>query len=378
MGRLKCRFQFIELGYEGTQLLLTLAISVEAFRVGLDVALEALGCALLLALYDPVLTLLLQGVHIDPLQGLEEVEGSPNDRDAVAMDLLRQDTKPLTTGISLASPLLDKKLVQLLIGVGELLGLLRPGGKTGLSAGKDQIINLTAFIFVPQGTKLLDVLLDQLVATTNIIDHPGSSADEAKAQRGHERGWTQINCYTPQRRHRSQCRGQDRGRMLQRVLQDDTQHGPRGKVLDCRLAIESRLPRGMSVVRQAFPPHVGPLLLQNIFLKQDKLYSGKPIPEGTLRFPRLPRWELRRPLALSMESICIDGVHGDEILCHHFSSSQGEFPIFLLIAGARVTPHRDPVSWVVIDEQGGNLVDLLLASSIEELAGSLKSNRFDT
>jgi len=77
------------LGDEGTQLLLTLAISVEALRMRLDVALEALGCALLMALYDPVLTLLLQGVHIDPLQGLEEVEGSPEDRDAVAVGLLR-------------------------------------------------------------------------------------------------------------------------------------------------------------------------------------------------------------------------------------------------------------------------------------------------
>src|SRR4029453_10175717 len=112
MCRLKCRFQFIELGDEGTQLLVTLAISVEALRMGLDVTLEALGCALLLALYDPVLTLLLQGVHIDPLQSLEEVEGSPKDRDTVAVGLLCQDTKPLTTGVPLASPLLHKKLVQ--------------------------------------------------------------------------------------------------------------------------------------------------------------------------------------------------------------------------------------------------------------------------
>jgi hypothetical protein len=148
MGRLKCRFQVIELSEEGTQLLLTLVISVEALRMSLDVALEALGSALFCALSDPIHALLLKGVHIDPLQGLEEVESSPEDHNAVAIGLLRQDTKPLTTGVPLASPLLDKELVQPVIGVGELLGFLRPGGETSLTAGEGQIINLTAFIFV--------------------------------------------------------------------------------------------------------------------------------------------------------------------------------------------------------------------------------------
>ena len=70
----------------------------------------------MLALFDPGLALLLKSVHIDPLQGLEEVEGSPEDRDTVAVGLLRQDAKALTTGVSLASLLLDEKLLQLVIG----------------------------------------------------------------------------------------------------------------------------------------------------------------------------------------------------------------------------------------------------------------------
>ena len=54
------------------------------------------------------------------------------------------------------------------------------------------------------------------------------------------------------------------------------------------------------------------------------------------------------------------------------------FLIFLLITGARVTAHSDPVSRIVIDEQGGDLVDLLLAGRVEELAAGLKGDRFDT
>src|SRR5262245_1450907 len=121
-----------------------------------------------------------------------------------------------------------------------------------------------------------------------------------------------------------------------------------------------------------------PLSLQNIFLQQDELHSGKPIPVGALRFPGLPWWGLRRPFALSMESICIDGVHGDEILRYHLSSSQGEFVILLLIAGTRMAAHSDPVSRIVIDEQAGDLVDLLFAGSVKELPACLKGDWFNT
>jgi len=41
IGRGKRRFQFVELGDEDLQLLRTPAIPIEAFRAGLDVALEA-------------------------------------------------------------------------------------------------------------------------------------------------------------------------------------------------------------------------------------------------------------------------------------------------------------------------------------------------
>src|SRR5262245_32351863 len=98
MGCLKCRFQFVELRDEGMQLLLAPAISVEALCMGLDVALKALGCAFSLALFVPGLALLLDGGDIDPLQCLEEVEGSPEDRHAVAVGLFRQGMKPLSTG----------------------------------------------------------------------------------------------------------------------------------------------------------------------------------------------------------------------------------------------------------------------------------------
>jgi hypothetical protein len=95
---------------------------------------------------------------------------------------------------------------------------------------------------------------------------------------------------------------------------------------------------------------VGPLSLQNIFLEQDELHPGKPISVGPLRFPRLPRWGLGCPLALSVESIRIDGVYGDEILHDHLRPRQGEFPVLVLVAGARMTPHSDPIARIVIDE----------------------------
>jgi hypothetical protein len=71
------------------------------------------------------------------------------------------------------------------------------------------------------------------------------------------------------------------------------------------------------MILQALPRHVGPLSLQNILFEQNEFYPGKPIPEGALRFPRFPRRGLRHALALSMESIGIDGMNGDKILCHH-------------------------------------------------------------
>src|SRR5262249_5327990 len=127
----------------------------------------------------------------------------------------------------------------------------------------------------------------------------------------------------------------------------------------------------------AFPPHVGPLSLQSILLEQYELHSGEAIPVGALRLPRLARWELRRPSALSMESIWIHGVHRDEILYHHLCPTEGEFAILLLIAGASVPAHGDSVSRVMIDEQGRNLVDLLLASVVEAFPARLKGDRFD-
>ena len=71
-------------------------------------------------------------------------------------------------------------------------------------------------------------------------------------------------------------------------------------------------------------------------------------------------------------------MHRDEILYHHLGSTEGEFFIFLLIASASVTAHGHPVSRVVIDEQGGNLVDLLLTSVVEAFSPRLKGNRFNT
>ncbi len=154
--------------------------------------------------------------------------------------------------------------------------------------------------------------------------------------------------------------------MLQGSLQDGAPHGPWGKVFGCRLTIERRRPTGLCATLQALPPHVGPLSLEHIFFKQHELHSGKSILEGALGFPRLPRWGLRRPLALGMESIGIDRVYDGQILCHRLRSGQGELAIFLLITGARVTAHSDPVSRVVSDEQGGDLVDLLLTGRVEE------------
>jgi hypothetical protein len=130
---------------------------------------------------DPGVALLREGLDIDPLQGLKEVEGSPEDRDAVAVRFLGQDTKSLTTDMPLVSPLLDKKPVQLVIGVAELLSFLRPGDETSLTAGESQLIDLASFMFVPQGPELLDVLLDQGIASTNIIDDPGRRAEKAEA-----------------------------------------------------------------------------------------------------------------------------------------------------------------------------------------------------
>jgi hypothetical protein len=77
-----------------------------------------------------------------------------------------------------------------------------------------------------------------------------------------------------------------------------------------------------------------------------------------------------------MESIWFDGVHGDEIPHHHLCPAEGEFPILCVITGTRMTAHGDPISGIVIDQQGRNLVDLLLAGAIEEFPAGLKGDRF--
>ena len=197
ISRLKRRFQFVELGDEGTQLLLTPAIPVKALRMGLDVALKTLRRPLLLSLSNPGLALLLQGVHVDVVECLKEVEGPMEDRDAMPVGLLRQDAKPLTAGVPLASPLLGEKIVQLMVGVGEFLGLFRPFKETGAMTGERQLFNLAAFVLGPQRTKLSDILHDQCVAAANVIDHPGRSTDKATAQHGDERSRSQVNRHTP-------------------------------------------------------------------------------------------------------------------------------------------------------------------------------------
>ena|SRR5207244_324391 len=112
----------------------------------------------MLLLADPGLPLLLQGVHIKALEGLEEVQRPVEKRHAVTVGLLSQDMKPRTTGVLLDSWLLPEKLLQLMIGVGELLGFFRTGGEAGALAGERQLFHLMAFVLGPQGPELLDVL----------------------------------------------------------------------------------------------------------------------------------------------------------------------------------------------------------------------------
>jgi hypothetical protein len=83
-------------------------------------------------------------------------------------------------------------------------------------------------------------------------------------------------------------------------------------------------------------------------------------------------------LTLSVQSIWGNGVHRDEILYHHLGPTEGELFIFLFIASASVTAHGYPISRIVIDEQNGNLVDLLLTSVVEAFSSHLKGDRFNT
>src|SRR5207237_10668321 len=134
-------------------------------------------------------------------------------------------------------------------------------------------------------------------------------------------------------------------------LQDGTLYGSSREVFGCGFMIARRLTGGSYQAPQAFPPHVGLLPLQSILLEEHKLHSGEPIPVGTLRLPGLARWGLRGPLALGVESIWVNGVHGDEILYHHLRPTARELLILLLIAGTSMTSHRHAIPRVVIDQQ---------------------------
>src|SRR5262249_22335659 len=116
-----------------------------------------------------------QAVRGDVVKGLKEVEGPMKDRHAMSVGLLRQDAKPLTAGVLLASALRGEKIVQLKVGVGEFLGLFRPFKETGAMTGERQLFNFAAFVLGPQRTKLSHILHDQCVATPNVAAYPRRS-----------------------------------------------------------------------------------------------------------------------------------------------------------------------------------------------------------
>src|SRR5262249_937613 len=115
----------------------------------------------------------------------------------LAVGILCQDAKPLTTGAPLASLLLHEKSVQLVVGRGKFPGCFRTCQEASAMAGHCQFFNLTAFVLGPQGAELRDMVLGQGVATAHVVDDPGSRTDKTTAKHSQERGWTQVNRHAP-------------------------------------------------------------------------------------------------------------------------------------------------------------------------------------
>src|SRR5262245_1450906 len=74
--------------------------------------------------------------------------------------------------------------------------------------------------------------------------------------------------------------------MLQGVLQDGTLYGPPCKILGRRLAVERRLPSGLSTTLQAFPPHAGPPFATKYFPPAGRTPLGE---ADTGRRAQIPR-----------------------------------------------------------------------------------------